>query len=287
MPNNKQHNATDFWYGYTVLCHGVPLYLYDHRDTDPNWKGAVTLTGVNLTRVNVAKYDMKADVALPLPPSPPPQAKHAIIHDDNPDSLYTSDDSVLIVLWVSTTSARGGAHQIIPPPPDGAKVVQFSMTDGNAYRNEAKWLGEYVALTFEQAKKLAAFTTRSQATEFEENFSHLLDIILPGRIETQLAFRLLCEAKHECGGQPSKNLGELTIHAPQELNEWLAPFSPVGPDDPSKIVSVARMMGKENEVKAKGVLETVNETPPDNVKVQKAVNHYLGIPGEHPLYPDL
>lgn len=98
------------------------------------------------------------------------------------------------------------------------------MNDRSAYEKVADWLGEFLKLTFPQAAELAKFTSRSQASEFESEFSHLLNIILPGRLEAILALRLLCEAWKATKGKASSERGEIKIHAPTTLNQWLAPF---------------------------------------------------------------
>ena len=66
-----------------------------------------------------------------------------------------------------------------------------------------------------------------------------------------------------------------TIHAPEDLEQWLAPFSPTGDDDNAQIAAVARLMGTTLEEKARDVLHAVKMTPQDIEFVLKAVNSFL------------
>jgi hypothetical protein len=247
MPNNKQHSTSEFWYGYNLLREGKPLYLYDHRYSNANWKGAATISGGKVTRADVADFADLGALSLPLQND---LAKHAIIHADSPEQIYTVDDSELIVLWVSTTPARAGEHTRIPAPPDSLRIVQFVMKDGNAYRKTSDWLPKFLALDFETAKIISEAQDRdSLDVKIQQRFSHFLDITHPGDPTAELAFRLLCEARVTCGSVDEKDRNGLTIHAPKDLAAWLVPFSVHG-DDNQKIAEVVAMMGCETAKKA-------------------------------------
>lgn len=88
--------------------------------------------------------------------------------------------------------------------------------------------------------------------------------------EPLLAFRLLCEAKKECGSEDSKPFGStgITIHAPKKLNEWLAPFD--GKDE-NDIERVSGLIASE-PVKAK--VKAVFESVPDNDNVRRAISEF-------------
>jgi len=257
------------------------VYLYDRRDGEGAWKGAVTLDNGKVARANVANFGTGSvgtfDPVQVLQQTSMP-AKHAIIHADNPESCCTAADFELIVLWVSTQDSRNDPHSILTSP---AAIVRFAMRDGNAYRTaDSKWLPEFLKLTFEQAKQLARFKTRTEASGWESDnpgFEHFLDIILPGRVENLLAFRLLCEAtkvveeentRRTAKGEQTSNtalLSNITIHAPQTIWEWVRPFGITTPEDPTTqadaqtIEKVAAMVGSDKvKARAKAVLEAVN-----------------------------
>jgi hypothetical protein len=286
MPNDKQHQNSDYWYGKNIVCQGRLIYLYDHRYNDPEWKGAVTLSNGNVTRSNVADFFNFREVALPSG-SDPVYAKHAVIHHDNPNTLYDNNiDNELVVLRVSTTPSVQGGPKCFPGGGSEPKVVQFAMTDGSSFRrDDEKWVTEFLTLTFDQAKKLSALSVRSQAHEFEEGFAHFLDIILPGRVENLLAFRLLCEASKfvtESKAKKSKDYDAashsckqdgITIHAPgdtpEKLGEWLTPF---GKSKPEEISQVAALIGSgEVKTAAENVLNAVHKSG----DLQGAIDKYL------------
>jgi len=258
MPNNIPYaSESPFWYGKTLCHNGKSLYLYDHRDSIREWKGAVTIHANVIVRANVAGHDFEDVKALEdgFPP------KSAIIHiTNNPTTIYTADDEGLIVLRVSTQASAPNGNQVLHAP---ANIVQFAMQNREAYRSKEPWLGEFLKLNFETAKKIAVLTDRANAAEFETDFSHFLDIILPRRIENRLAFRLLCEAKKACGQGKQGDFKGITIYAPSELDDWLMPFAPPEgfPKDNTSdqnIAVVASMIGSgEVLTKAKAVLKAV------------------------------
>ena len=274
MPSNKQYSDSEFWYGYNLRRENKPLYLYDHRYSNANWKGAATISAGNITRSDVANFSHFGVLSIPDTDG---IAKHVIIHADNPEQIYGDDDSELIVLWVSTTAARAGEHTLIPALPDSPKIVQFVMKDGSAYRSRFPWLSEFLALDFETAKKIAVLKVRSEASEYEKEFSHFLDIILPGDPTAELAFRLLCEARVACGRDDEKEMGGLKINAPKDLAAWLAPFAVSGDED-QKIAAVVAMMGSETAKKAaKAVFDALerNENAFEEAKVFPGVSELV------------
>lgn len=78
--------------------------------------------------------------------------------------------------------------------------------------------------------------------------------------EPTLAFRLLCEAKKKCGRDDTSSLNDLTIHAPKDITEWLAPFGEFDSDYiPARISEVTAMIGGgDNKDKAEIVLKAAN-----------------------------
>lgn len=265
MPTEKQYTANSpHWYGLHIKIGACVIFLYDHRDTEEEWKGAATIdVAGKVTRANVAKHPF-ADCVRDFSS----KTTHAIIHFDNPHSLYAATDEYLIVLRVSTIQAAPNGHEILTSP---ANIIQFSMQDGNAYRSSSPWLKEFFALDYKTAESIAKLKHRSQAAAYEEKYGHFLDIILPGRVENLLAFRLLCEAvkvveeentKRTAKSEQTSNTAELcgiTIHAPEQLEQWLAPFGKK-PEDVNAIEHVAGMIGSGDLKKAaEKVLKTVKE----------------------------
>lgn len=107
-----------------------------------------------------------------------------------------------------------------------ASFIWLRVTDLHAY-GEGKWLKQFLDLSFSQAQELVKCKDRAGAHAFEEMFPDLLDILFPGRIEHQLAYRLLREAQAACEKQnPVTDFKEtgLTIHAPKSLGDWCKPF---------------------------------------------------------------
>ena len=161
-----------------------------------------------------------------------------------------------------------------------ANFVWLSQKDTHlAYRKVSEWLPEFMKLDFKTAEDLARIANESdhgQASAYETDYAHLLDIILPGRIENRLAFRLLCEA-YKCKRIDNKNDCEgIEIHAPEGIGQWLAPFGKVeGGDDAAKakaIDEVAGMIGSgEVKKRAKAVLEAGNGTG----DLKKAIGEFL------------
>lgn len=148
---------------------------------------------------------------------------------------------------------------------DGLKCVWLSVKDRSAYCDPLnQWVTQFQNLNFATAEELAKIAkqgNRAAAADFESGYSHLLDLILPGRFENLLAFRLLCDAAKECAGQPSKSKAfgtELTIYAPREIGQWLEPF---GESKAEKIPLVAAQIASGTvQERVKAVLENVGDT---------------------------
>ena len=243
-------STSPFWYGATVSSNQKAVYLYDHRDGNPDWKGAVKIDSGKVTRANVADFGTGAVGSFdPLQSATTldQRVTHAIVHIDDPSTCYTADDTGLIVLWTSTQGSRNAQHQVLDNP---VQIVQFAMHNGNAYRkSNNQWLAQFLKLNFNQAKTLVNFKTRTQASEFEKDFSHFLDIILPKRVDEPLALRLLCEAwilKNDIGDPLPEGV---TLKAPRGLLEWLSPFR--SGVDQLEANSVAALMGDFNDAAIK------------------------------------
>lgn len=205
---------------------------------------------------------------------------HAVAHTSGGDRNATTREfftgsqagKKVIVLHVGS---RGPVPKYAPNSTftehNGAQFVWLRATDLNAYRADG-WLGQFLEVGFDDAKKLAKCNDREELppelAKLEEDCPEFLDIILPGRIENRLAFRLLCEAAKVVAEENTKRkakgeqtsitaaLSGITIHAPKDLGEWLAPF---GKSTPEEISQVAGMIGSGDVKKAAGhVLEAVN-----------------------------
>lgn len=196
-----------------------------------------------------------------------------------------------IILQVSTQPVSSSSAS-------SGNFVWFSMRDLQAYEKLGEWLPEFLKLTFEQAKRIARFQTRAEAHEFEADFSHFLDIILPGRVESCLAFRLLCEAtkaideanaeREKSGQQATKSaeLSGITIHAPTELKDWLAPFGKESGDATATAIvidNVAGLIGSGDiKTRAKAVLDAVSG---NGETLKNAIEAFLNPEANPPAQP--
>ena len=272
------------------------LVLHDHRDT-----GSVTVTVDQITRADVAGRDgdpisFLDHVTLPSATDKSPELYHLVCHirtsregfAKNPENRDNSiplfpermTGKKVIALQATTQDSLTGKGEVLEVLENS--YVWLPMNDRSAYRKISDWLPEFLTLTFEQAKELAGFTSRTQATQFEAEFSHFLNIIFPGCIEYRLAFHLLCEAakvveeentKRKAKGEQTSNTAELSgiiIHAPHDLGEWLAPF---GENlTAAAIPKVAGMIGSDPVKTAAGkVLRTVNE----NGELSQAITDFM------------
>lgn len=304
MPQNEQHNTSEYWLGYSVTIGYKELYLYDHRTADVNWAGAVTIEIDKIIRANVAKFDIPAipGVCLSIPRPGSSSAKHAIIHQGNDvdnngqaqpaiiikhadgNHIYTTTDEELIVLRVSTQpEVSGREHRCIPIPPASANIVELFMKNGNSYRIEPHngWLDQFLKLSFENAMKLAECTSRSEVSsklpDFDESeYSKFLDIILPVSPEAALALRLLCEAWEFTNPDEQKDFGDengnavLTIHSPgTEPKNWFDPFD-LGDPGPDTAKKIAVLMGDQpKQEAAEKLLATISGFAPDETEEQR------------------
>lgn len=88
-----------------------------------------------------------------------------------------------------------------------------------------------------------------------------------------LAFRLLCEAKQACGIESKAEINGITVHAPENIGHWLAPF---GKSKVEHIGEVAVMIGNgELKTKAKAVLDAVLEAVSSEEKLNLAIGEFL------------
>lgn len=255
------------WQQRLFKSYELPLVLRDHT------RGIYLPSGA-LDSAKVANVEFKDHVALAATTGVRNQV-HVVAHLGTADTRTSVQGDLFdppvgvsdcnsIILQVTRESITSVSEF-------SGNFIWFSMKDRNAYEQIGQWLSEFLKLTFEQAKQLAAFKTRADAHEFEAEFSHFLDIILPGRMENLLAFRLLCEAtkvvaeentKRTARSEQTSNTAELsgiTIHAPEQLEQWLAPFGKK-PEDVKAIEHVAGMIGSGDLKKAaEKVLKTVKD----------------------------
>ena len=259
----------------TFSYQNTHLALFCHID-GKDWRPVTATAGGGVIKVAHQPFPVAEDAT-------DTGFAHAVIHkfQTEPDNeIMTS----CIILFVSSQPLNG-KNQTHAELND---KVRFYMKDRHAYEQVGHWLSEFLKLTFEQAKRITGFKTRAEAHEFEAEFSHFLDIILPGRVDDLLAFRLLCEAtkvvaeentQRTAKGEQTSNTTELasiTIYAPSSVAEWLAPF---GKSKPEEISQVAGMVGS-GVVKeaAEKVLNAVNgsgdlpEAITDFLKLRKPQN---------------
>jgi hypothetical protein len=87
-----------------------------------------------------------------------------------------------------------------------------------------------------------------------------------------LAFRLLCEAWKIKNIDKNAKCGDIEIHAPEGLEQWLAPFGKK-PEDDKVIEQVAGMIGSDNiqKTKAEAVLKAAN----GDGKLEEAIPAFL------------
>jgi len=262
MPINQPHPAGVGHFGKNVLIQTKSVYLHDHRNA---------YGFSNDTTADIANHRFQNLV------SADNLAKHAIIHKTERNALYTADDNELIVLCVSTNPSMPDDHRVIQSENPPHQIVELMMKDGSSYRSSFPWLTEFLELDFETATKIAVLKVRSEASEYEKEFSHFLDIILPGDPTAELAFRLLCEARVACGSDDEKEMGGLKIYAPKDLAAWLAPFA-VSVNGDQKIAAVVAMMGSETAKKAaKAVFDALerNENALEEAKVFPGVSELV------------
>jgi hypothetical protein len=118
-----------------------------------------------------------------------------------------------------------------------------------------------------------------------------LDRFLNPNPEAPLAFRLLCEAtkvveeentKRTANGEQTSNtalLSNITIHAPSNPAEWLAPFGKK-PDEAKAIEYVAGLIGSDKvKARAEAVLKAVNG---NGETLQKRIGEFLNPPPNPP-----
>jgi hypothetical protein len=209
-----------------------------------------------------------------------PEVIHAIAHTQSglrevtTEKFFTATPSgkKVIVLHVGSTGPVPEYDlKSIVTEQNGAQFVWLRATDLNAYRADG-WLDQFLELGFDDAKKLTECNDRAHLppgiAKLEEDCPEFLDIILPGRIENRLAFRLLCEAakavqeenkKRKANGEQASataKLSSITIHAPKDIGEWLAPFGGKGEED---IPRMAGMIGSRDvRTAARNILNLVN-----------------------------
>lgn len=189
-------------------------------------------------------------------------------------SKETTGGRHVIALQVSRTGS------VDTPSAATEAFVWLSMKSREAYTKVAKWLPEFLELDFETAKALAEIAKggdRAKAYAYETKFAHFLDIILPGRVENLLAFRLLCEACKYKKAEGKIEFEGIEIHAPKGIGQWLAPFgkevSQNANENAKAIDEVAGMVGSGDiKTKAKAVLEAV---PGNADKLAKAIDDFL------------
>ncbi len=122
------------------------------------------------------------------------------------------------------------------------------------------------------------------------SLSSELESIFGSCAEAKLALRLLCEAKRACGSDAVKddyNGTGITIYAPKNIWDWLAPFGITRPQDETTtadaqtIEKVAAMLGSNLRHKAIAVLEAVNGENDSSA----AIRIFLGEPEVAPEIP--
>lgn len=262
IPNLMPLDST--WQQRLFKSAELPLVLRDHT------RGIYLPSGA-LDSAKVANVEFKDHVALAVT-TEVSNLFHIVAHLDTTETRISVQgdlfdpavgvgdcNSILLQVTRASVTCASACSE---------NFVWFSMKNRHAYEQVGQWLPEFLKLTFEQAKQITGFKNRAEAHELEAEFSHFLDIILPGRVENLLAFRLLCEAtkvvaeentKRTAKDEQTSNTAELsniTIHAPKDLSEWLAPF---GKSKPEEIPQVASMVGS-GVVKeaAEKVLNAVN-----------------------------
>ena len=141
------------------------------------------------------------------------------------------------------------------------------MKNRNTYEKVDNWIAEFLFLSFEQAKQIASFRRRAEASIFEAEFSHFLDVILPGRSENLFTLRLLCEAWQIVNDRGECECNGIPIQAPSKLAEWLAPFGTDATAD-----DIAAQMGE-----AKGAATVLFQAiqRPQGSNLNDAVSAYL------------
>jgi hypothetical protein len=260
--------------------HGVVIkdsivVLHDHRRTAA-CPGAVTIAEGQVSRANVADRDFPNCL---VADGPLQQVVHAICHiDTNRTNIQFFDPTCaqfpkVIALHVSSTPQSGSDHA------SDNSTVWLSMKDGACYRDSNDWLPEFLSLDFRTAKDLveiAKVGDRSNASEYESEFAHLLDIILPGRVEHSLAFRLLCEAQKCMKIDGKSDCVGIEIHSPEGIDQWLDPF---GRKQGTDLVATAKAIDEVSSLigsgtiknKAKAVLHAVNGSG----KLSEAIDDFL------------
>jgi hypothetical protein len=262
------------------------LVLHDHRAT-----GSVTVTTNQITRADVAGRDgdpisFLDHVGLPSATCQPPELYYLVCHIktsregfaknpescDHPIPLFPNGTTgkKVIALQATTQDSLTGEGKLLEVLENS--YVWLPMNDRSAYHKVSDWLPEFLKLDFDTAKDLAKAAKtgdRSKATQFENDYAHLLDIILPGRVANLLAFRLLCEAKEACNRDDKLENYKgtrITIHAAKDIGQWLAPFGEnLSPPDISK---VAGMIGSGDVKKAaEEVLNAVNQNHDPSVAI--------------------
>ena len=257
----------DHWLRKALLHHKKPIVVEDHSGAIIEFENA--FNGI------VAKHSVLSN-ASPFIGIFPAEI-HAIAHTRGGDRKATTQEffagapagKKVIVLHVGSTEASVPEYSqnLTVTEHNRAQFVWLRAKDLNAYRADG-WLNQFLELSFDDAKQLAECNDREklprELAALENDCPEFLDIILPGRIENRLAFRLLCEAakvvaeenaKRTAKGEQTSNtaaLSGITIHAPKDLGEWLAPFG-------KEISQVAGMIGSGDVKEAAGhVLEAVN-----------------------------
>lgn len=256
------------------------LVLHDHSN-------GLYLPGNQYDSLKVADVEFKEHVAVSTDDA---TLVHAVAHVESRDAFtrgvfesannfQTEDSRQLIVLQVSRTESVADVSHA------SDKVVWLAMKSRAAYMEVQLWLPEFLKLDFITAGTLAGVAAagdRSKATQCENDYAHLLDIILPGRVENLLAFRLLCEAtkvvaaentKRTTNAEQESNTAELsgiTIHAPKHIGEWLSPFGENSSE--TDIPKVAGMIGSGY---VKTAAENVLKAVVQNQDPSEAITNFL------------
>lgn len=270
--NTQNQEIADKWQRKAVSLHQTLLVLEDHNGS---------IGGTTQIDANVADHRMD-NAAQPFTGTAPPLI-HVVAHTRYEDrsrdgflSAIPQDGVKLIMLHVSSAGPVQKDSDVSVC--DGLECVWLSVKDHAAYCDPLnRWAKQFLSLNYSEAEELARTAktrNRAAAGKFEGDYSHLLDLILPGRVENLLAFRFLCEATKACDGKPQKENAfdtGLTIHAPHDLGEWLIPFGKK-PEDEGANDQVAGMIGSDEiKKKAKAVLDAVNGSG----KLDEAIDAFL------------
>ena len=222
--DTRNQEIVDRWKRKAVCLDEKLLVVEDHNGT---------IGGTTQIDAMIADHRIHGTAQPFVGPVPP--LVHVVAHTRHEDrgradflTAMPASGVKLIILQVSGAGpvregSAVGVHNEI-------ESVWLSVKDRAAYCDPLnRWVKQFLKLEYSEAEdiaKIAKEGNRAAAARFENDYANLLDLLLPGRVEHLLAYRLLREARDFCGAiasKPHPNTG-LTIHAPKSLEEWWKPF---------------------------------------------------------------